>query len=149
MKVLILLFCAFCFIGLVSEWIFRICISPMSLKEKFTELKLLFMMPIYGFACVLIGLFYKIPFMQDVKFLPLLMFCGMIVANLFEFAGGLLLNKVLKLNIWDYSNSKIKIFGKVIPLNLMGQIDLFHSILWMGLTIVVIYFSQIIEWLAR
>lgn len=150
MKILILLFIAFGFIGFVSEWIFRIITDKsLSVKEKFKELKLLLMMPVYSGACVLIGLLYKIPIMQDIKFLPLLMFLGMLIADAFEFGYGMLFNKLLKLDIWNYSGQYIILFGKRIPLNLMGQIDLFHSVLWCALTIIVIYFSQIIEWLAK
>ncbi|MBO4339087.1 MAG: hypothetical protein J5877_04135 [Clostridia bacterium] len=39
---------------------------------------------------------------------------------------GILLNKILKLNVWDYSNR---------PLNLFGQINLFNSLLWLLLSI--------------
>jgi len=39
---------------------------------------------------------------------------------------GLILNKLLKMNVWDYSNR---------PLNLFGQINLFNSLLWLLLSI--------------
>ncbi len=39
---------------------------------------------------------------------------------------GLFLNKLLKMNVWDYSNR---------PLNFLGQINLFNSLLWLLLSI--------------
>jgi len=39
---------------------------------------------------------------------------------------GIILNKILKLNVWDYSNR---------PVNLFGQINLFNSLLWLLLSI--------------
>jgi uncharacterized membrane protein len=150
MKTLLLLLCAFGLIGFVCEWVFRgVTNKSLSIKEKLQELKLLLMVPCYSIACVMIGLIYKIPFMQNIKFLPLLMLMGGIIATASEFGYGILVNKVLKLNIWDYSHMKIKLFGRVIPLHIMGQIEIFHIILWLLLTPFVCYFSEIISWMAK
>ena len=43
-----------------------------------------------------------------------------------EFALGILLNRVLGLRIWDYSE---------VPLNLLGQVCLPYSLLWLGLSL--------------
>ena len=150
MKLILLRFFAFCFIGFVCEWTYRIIKNePVPGDTRLDKLKLLLMMPVYGGACVVIGLFYQIPAMQNITLLPVMCLIGMIIADLFELGYGMLFNKVLNIKIWDYSDSKIKIFGKVIPANLFGQIDLYHSILWFVLTIPTIYFDSIIRWLAK
>lgn len=59
--------------------------------------------------------------------------CGGIVITLVELGSGMLLNVLLKLNLWNY-DSKIKLFGKVIPINFKGQIDLWHSLGWCAMT---------------
>jgi len=43
-----------------------------------------------------------------------------------ELAIGIIFNKVLKQNVWDYSK---------LPLNLLGQICIPYSLLWIGITI--------------
>lgn len=43
-----------------------------------------------------------------------------------ELAAGILVNGVMGLRVWDYSN---------VPLNLMGQVCLPYSLLWFGLTL--------------
>lgn len=55
---------------------------------------------------------------------------GGLVITVLEFAVGVLLNLVLGLNIWDYSE---------MPLNLLGQICLPFSIIWCLLSIVAVY----------
>jgi uncharacterized membrane protein len=62
------------------------------------------------------------------------MFFGMILITSLELLGGYLLNIKLKLKIWKY-DSKIKLFDKIIPLNILGQIDIYHSIAWFFITI--------------
>lgn len=44
-----------------------------------------------------------------------------------EYASGCLLNRKLKLNVWDYSDQ---------PANINGQVCLPYSLLWAGLSIV-------------
>lgn len=55
---------------------------------------------------------------------------GSLLITCFEFAAGVLLNLILRLNIWDYSQ---------VPLNLLGQICLPFSLIWFGLSIVAVY----------
>lgn len=59
---------------------------------------------------------------------PLFMRCfaGSGIITSVEFAVGYLVNIVLKLNVWDYSQ---------MPLNVMGQVCLPFSLLWFFLTI--------------
>lgn len=150
MKILIILLCAFGFVGFVCEWVFRVIVDKSKkVEEKLHELKLLLMMPCYSLACAIVALVYKIPFMQNIKLLPILMLIGGIIITVIEFGYGILVNKVIKLNIWDYSHIKIKLFGYVIPLHIMGQITIFQSFLWILLTPAICYFSEIISWLAK
>ena len=53
------------------------------------------------------------------------MFYSSLMITIVEFFAGLLLNVILNLNIWDYSNMRF---------NLMGQICLMYSILWFVLS---------------
>jgi hypothetical protein len=53
-------------------------------------------------------------------------FVGIFLCYLAEFILGVFLNIILKLNIWDYS--KMNICG--IPMNLLGQINVFYMPIW-------------------
>jgi hypothetical protein len=53
-------------------------------------------------------------------------FAGSGIITSVEFATGILVNLVLKLNVWDYSQ---------LPMNILGQICLPFSLLWFFLTI--------------
>lgn len=119
------------------------------MEKDWEKLKYLKMFPVYGLGSLAIWYVSLIPIFQKPGFIWLLLILGMIVANIFELLSGLLLNKLLKLNIWDYSNTKIKLFGKVYPGHILGQIDWIHSVIWIVLTPVVIFICQIIEFLAK
>ncbi|MFU0833998.1 MAG: ABC-transporter type IV [Oscillospiraceae bacterium] len=62
------------------------------------------------------------------KFKPLVVKCaaGSAIITSVEFAIGVLVNLILKLNVWDYSQ---------LPMNVMGQICVPFSLLWSLLTI--------------
>lgn len=47
--------------------------------------------------------------------------CGSIIITASEFISGILFNKILKYNVWDYSDKKLNILGQICPL---------FSILW-------------------
>ena len=55
---------------------------------------------------------------------------GCLAITVTEFFCGIVLNKVLSLNVWDYSS---------VPFNLMGQICLPYSVIWLLLSFTVIY----------
>ena len=148
MKLLILQFCAFGTLGFILEWTFRIIRSELSLRGKLRKLKLLIMILIYGIACTIISLLYKIPFFSQIEIFPLLMLICGTISTAIELVFGCLLNILLKLDIWNYSNCKLRVGSKIILLNFMGQINIFHSFLWCFLTIPVCYFSSIIKFLA-
>lgn len=152
---IILLFFVFGILGYLLEGIFNRLTIKINLeallgkpKKSFFCFSSPYMIPVFGVGAVLINLIYKIPFLQKLSTAPILMLVGGIVMTLVELSFGILLNKKLKLNIWDYSNSKIKLFGKEIPLNYMGQIDVLHGFLWCLLTIPICLTDTFIRFLA-
>ncbi len=61
---------------------------------------------------------------------------GSAVITLTEFVFGILFNKILKKNVWDYSD---------MPLNIMGQVCPLFSVLWAFLCIPICFLSSNIE----
>ena len=76
-----------------------------------------------GLCFVIIGLLnegcgWRIPFWRQCLI-------GACVVTFFEFVSGFILNIILGLNIWDYSN---------MPFNILGQVCLPFSIIWFFLS---------------
>lgn len=71
--------------------------------------------------------------------MPLLlqMFIGGIIITVLELITGCVVNIWLGWNVWDYSE---------LPFNLWGQISLFSSIGWVGLSLVGIVLDDFIRW---
>lgn len=71
--------------------------------------------------------------------MPLLlqMFIGGVIITVLEFITGCVVNLWLGWNVWDYSE---------LPFNLWGQISLFSSIGWIGLSLVGIVLDDTIRW---
>ena len=71
--------------------------------------------------------------------MPLLlqMFIGGMIITVLEFITGCIVNLWLGWNVWDYSE---------LPFNLWGQISLFSSIVWVGLSLVGIVLDDFIRW---
>ena len=71
--------------------------------------------------------------------MPLLlqMFIGGMIITVLEFITGCIVNLWLGWNVWDYSE---------LPCNLWGQISLFSSIVWVGLSLVGIVLDDFIRW---
>ena len=65
------------------------------------------------------------------------MVIGSIIITALEFITGCIVNLWLGWNVWDYSN---------LPYNLLGQISLFSSIGWIGLSLVGIVLDDFIRW---
>lgn len=68
--------------------------------------------------------------------LPKIMVSGMLIITFYEFVTGVLVNKVLGWNVWDYSEQKY---------NVMGQICLVYSLLWSVLSLLCVYLDIIIR----
>ena len=62
---------------------------------------------------------------------------GAAIITSLEFISGVILNLVLKLGIWDYSN---------LPFNILGQICLPFSLVWFGLALVAIFLDDYLLW---
>ncbi|MCI1956688.1 MAG: putative ABC transporter permease [Oscillospiraceae bacterium] len=58
--------------------------------------------------------------------LPVKCFAGSSIITAVEFGTGVIVNLILKLNVWDYSQ---------MPMNLLGQICMPFSLLWCLITI--------------
>ena len=71
--------------------------------------------------------------------MPLLlqMFIGGIIITVLELITGCVVNLWFGWNVWDYSK---------LPFNLWGQISLFSSIVWVGLSLVGIVLDDYIRW---
>ena len=71
--------------------------------------------------------------------MPLLlqMFISGVIITVLEFITGCIVNLWFGWNVWDYSE---------LPFNLWGQISLFSSIVWVGLSLVGIVLDDFIRW---
>ena len=71
--------------------------------------------------------------------MPLLlqMFIGGAIITVLELITGCVVNLWFGWNVWDYSE---------LPFNLWGQISLFSSIVWVGLSLVGIVLDDFIRW---
>ena len=63
--------------------------------------------------------------------------CGGAIITIMELIAGIILNIILKLNVWNYS---------LIPLNFLGQICLPFSLLWIVLSFLIIIIDDWIRY---
>lgn len=63
---------------------------------------------------------------------------GSIIITTLEFISGVVINIILKWNVWDYSNQ---------PLNLLGQICLPFSLAWIFLAIIAVFVDDILRYI--
>jgi len=90
----------------------------------------IYMFLIGGMMGIVFDLYYKIPLFHHLYWLWLFCIIGGVSITIIELLSGLLLNKVLKLNIWSYKDFKF---------NFMGQIELYHSLGWLALSIIIFF----------
>lgn len=88
-----------------------------------------------GICFIALGLINEI-FSWDTPLISQMVIGGVIITIL-EFITGYIVNLWLDWNIWDYSD---------LPYNLLGQISLFSSIGWIGLSLVGIVLDDYIRW---
>ena len=96
-----------------------------------------FSMIIVGGICfVLIGAINEF----SNKEVPLLlqMILAVLIVDTIELISGIIINKVLLLNVWDYSNLRF---------NLLSQISLRSSIAWFFLSLLAIYMDDLLRYL--
>ena len=89
-----------------------------------------------GLCFTLIGLLNECPNLR------LSLICqgilGSIIITTIEFISGIIINIILKWNVWDYSNQ---------PLNLLGQICLPFSLAWIFLAIIAVFVDDILRYI--
>lgn len=124
----------------VIGWICEVLYVGLFFEHKFINRGFLYgpLCPIYGFGGIVILSLPKA--LQDpiwVLFLSGIFFCTLV-----EYLGSWILEKMFHAHWWDYSNQKITIKGKTIPLNIKGRVCLLNSILFGVMTVVVIDFVQ-------
>lgn len=62
---------------------------------------------------------------------------GGTIVTLVELISGIIINVILKWNVWDYSG---------IPFNIMGQVCITFTVIWCLLSIVAIIVDDLIRW---
>ena len=92
-----------------------------------THISMLF---VGGLCAVLIGMINEITPKMNII---LQMFIGAVIVTIIEFISGYIINIILGLNVWDYSN---------LMFNYKGQISLLFTIIWFFLSVPVIYLDD-------
>lgn len=105
----IIYFFIFSFIGWVCE-----CIYCSLLDKKLTNRGFLFgpLCPVYGFGSLAIIVFLKKSYSLFTIF-----FWGTVITSTIEFITSVLLEKILHIKCWDYSDKKLQIQGRVCLVN--------------------------------
>lgn len=80
-----------------------------------------------GLAMILCGGLNQV--FDNISIISQMVFSSLIITVL-EFVTGYIVNIMLKINVWSYS---------YMPYNFMGQVCLIYSILWMFLSLVIIF----------
>lgn len=92
-----------------------------------THISMLF---VGGLCAVLIGMINEITPKMNII---LQMFIGAVIVTIIEFFSGYIINIILGLNVWDYSN---------LMFNYKGQISLIFTVIWFFLSAPVIYLDD-------
>ena len=92
-----------------------------------THISMLF---VGGLCAVLIGMINEITPKMNII---LQMFIGAVIVTIIEFFSGCIINIILGLNVWDYSN---------LMFNYKGQISLIFTVIWFFLSAPVIYLDD-------
>lgn len=74
---------------------------------------------------------------KNIRSLLLLIILCTLIITVLEFVTGLIVNLWLGLGVWDYSQ---------MPLNLMGQVCLFFSLLWLLVTSFAVLVDDLLRW---
>jgi hypothetical protein len=115
------------------------------LRFKTTNSPSFWMIPVASICGIILHLLFQIPLdFTKIYFLIPACIIGGAIITAFELASGYLLNIKLKLNLWNY-DTKITLFGKEIPLNYLGQIDIIRSIAWIGITFLFWIFNYLFK----
>ena len=109
--------------------------SIVSLKPALIGSSSLWMFLVGGLLGVTLGKMNEIKFTRNLIY-PINIFAGAFVITLNELISGIILNKWLGFDIWDYSHATY---------NFLGQIDLVHSICWVFLTPFVFWVDDVMK----
>lgn len=134
--------------------------NPSTFQKKYTALfyKYLFLFLIGGFSYFYLEILYRghshfsmiicggLAFIGcgflnqffhfQISLLSQMLLSTLIITTL-EYITGYIVNIRLQLHVWDYSS---------LPYNLNGQICLLYSLIWFGLSLLCIYFDDLIRW---
>ena len=91
-------------------------------------------MLITGGLCFFIIYFLNLRYMEDGLFFKCCL--GMLVITALEFLVGILVNDLMRMQVWDYS---------MLPFNFMGQVCLLYSVFWFILGIPLAYLVPLIH----
>ena len=144
MKVALLVFLFMGSMGFIVDAITRQLDGIKGFVEKIKSLKILLNIFVYGTGGLLLFWITYIPIFKMLDFLLLFMLLGSVICSVVELGFGILFNIKLKLNLWNYE-TKIKIGNKVIKLNILGQVDIIHFVLWGFISIPVYWLSNLIK----
>jgi uncharacterized membrane protein len=96
----------------------------------------LWMFPVGALCGVFLGLIDELKLTIQMYSLVKTLF-GALIILIVEFGSGLIFNKILNLNIWDYSS---------LPFNICGQICILFGFLWMLLVPFAFWFGNFVQW---
>ncbi len=94
------------------------------------------MMPIGGLCGVFVGAINQVQPFKRMKIVWQSLL-GTVIVLIVELVTGLIVNKWLGMNVWDYSN---------LPFNIAGQICLLYSVLWFLLMPFAIWFDDTLRY---
>lgn len=123
---------------LLSKYLFLFCVGAglyISIELIYRGYSHWTMGVLGGISFVSIGLINEILSWDTPLALQALI--GSLIITFYEFVFGVVLNILLGLNIWDYSN---------LPLNVLGQICIPFSIIWYFLSIIGICLDDFLRW---
>ncbi|MGI5825275.1 MAG: putative ABC transporter permease [Bacillota bacterium] len=115
-------------------FVFLIGAFGYGLLELFWRGRTHYSMLITGGLCFFIIYFLNLHYAD--KSLLFKCMLGMIVITALEFLVGVLVNKILLLQVWDYSS---------LPYNLMGQVCLLYSAFWFCLGIPLAFLTPVLH----
>jgi uncharacterized membrane protein len=140
MKSILLIFLLTGSMGFIVDYTTRQLEGAKGIIEIINKLKPLLNIFVYGTGGLLLFWTTYIPIFKLLDFLVLFMLAGSIICSLVELGYGILFNKILKLNLWNYETK----VGKI-PLNIMGQVDIIHFVLWGAISIPVYWLSNLFK----
>ena len=109
--------------------------SLVSLKPALIGQSSLWMFLVGGLLGFTLGKMNEIKTTRNLIY-PLNIFAGAAMITIIELISGIILNKLLGFDIWDYSSAKY---------NFLGQIDLIHSTCWVILTPFVFWVDDVMK----